>query len=232
MKIKVWIKSVQPDWKGWSRFGSVSLKEAIYLSMDISPTWYQEIILDVVENYYGNSEYHRAVSDEEFNGIKEVYQEIEQEYEERMKICRSWFAQQDWAIEPTLASPNDIGEDTIVDPLKFMKFAFTTMKFDNEYDSIPNEIKGGESHSNLDEVKPTILSSIGWQDRAKLYAKEYMESNRNLSLAQLVDLVAERFSKEKIISAHAGGKKISQPTIKDALSKGGWFTQNQRKIAQ
>ena len=223
---------MQPDWNELVKLGSVSLREAIYLSMDISPSWYEEKILNTVENYYGSSEYRTAVSDKEFNDIKLVYEEIDREYADRIRIAKSWFSKQDWVIGATPLSPDDINEKIYVDLPNFIKFAFTIMRFDNECDFIPNTMKGIQVFSEAATIAPTMLSSMDWQNRAKLYAKEYLKSNRDLSLAKLVDLIANRFLEEKIISTHAGGKEISPSTIKDALSKGGWFTLNQRKIDQ
>jgi hypothetical protein len=232
MKFEIWIQSVQPDWEELAKLGSVSFKEAIYLSMDISPSWYQEKILNTVENYYDSSEYSRVVTDEEFNGIKEVYKEIEEEYANRIKIAKSWFSQQDWVIGCIVLSPEDIKENSYVDLMKFIKFAFMTMRFENDCDFIPNSMKGRKDFSDAAKISSKILSSMDWQNRAKLYAKEYLKDNQKLSLAQLAKLVSDRFLVENIISAHAGGKEISSSTIKDALSKGGWFTQNQRRIDQ
>jgi len=232
MKFEIWIHSVQPDWNELVKLGSVSLREAIYLSMDISPSWYEEKILNTVENYYDTSEYRRPVSDKEFNDIKLVYEEIDREYADRIRIAKSWFSKQDWVIGKTPLSPDDINEKIYVDLPNFIKFAFTIMRFDNECDFIPNPMKGIPVFSDAATIPPIMLSSLDWQNRAKLYAKEYLKSNRELSLAQLVDLISSRFVVEKIISTHAGGKEISPSTIKDALSKGGWFTQNQRKIDQ
>ena len=139
MKNKIWSQSVRPKWKMWKKFGSVTLKDAIYLSMDVCPSWYENNILDIVDHYYGTSEYHRSVSDEEFEDIKDVYESIGDEYIHRLKITKSWTTQQDWVIglQPNL--PDDIKESTYVDLKKFLKFAFITMGFENEQDLIPLE---------------------------------------------------------------------------------------------
>jgi hypothetical protein len=76
MKFEIWIHSVQPDWNELVKLGSVSLREAIYLSMDISPSWYEEKILNTVENYYDTSEYRRPVSDKEFNDANSKMNQI------------------------------------------------------------------------------------------------------------------------------------------------------------
>lgn len=227
MKFEIWIQCVQPDWDEWSKLGSVKLKEAIYLSMDISPSWYEGAILGAVENYFDESEYRRPATDKDIKEIKQLYEEIEQEYAERLKISKSWFFQQDWAIGSSVSSPEDIHGNTYVDLMKFIRSAFMTMKFENECDFITNSMKGMEDLTDSAKIRPTTLSSMDWQSRAKLYAKEYLKGDQKLSLAQLADLISARFLEEKILSAHAGGKEISPSTIKDSLSKGGWFSQNQ-----
>ena len=125
--------------------------------------------------------------------------------------------------------PDDIKESTCVDLRKFLKFAFITMGFENEQDLIPLELKGIESSASSE---PVYMTSKDWKNRAKLYAKENFKTNKKLNLVQLADLISDRFHAEKIISAHAGGTRISSSTIKDALSKGGWFTLNQCKKDQ
>jgi len=229
MKIEIWMQSINPKWKTWKKFGSVSLKDAIYLSMDVCPSWYENNILDVVDHYYGTSEYHRSVSDEEFEDIKDVYESIGDEYFHRLNITKSWTTQQDWVIGSQPNLPDDIKESTCVDLRKFLKFAFITMGFENEQDLIPLELKGIESSASSE---PVYMTSEDWKSKAREIATEYLMKNPKLSLDQVSDLVASAFSEKNIFSSH-GKKEISPSTIKrEALSKDAWFTKNQRKKDQ
>lgn len=231
MKIEIWLQSSQPKWKTWKKLGSVSLKEAIYLSMDVSPSWYADSILDIVENYYGTSEYHRSVSDEEFEDIRDVYESIEDEYSSRLKIAKSWATQQDWVIGSQPNSPDDISESTYVDLRKFLKFAFCTMQFENETDSIPIELRGIEAR-NSTLAESIYLTSDDWKKKARELAENLLSKDPQLSLDQLSGLIEKTFSSENIFSSH-GKRAITSNTIKrDALSKDAWFSGFVRKLAK
>jgi hypothetical protein len=231
MKIEIWLQSSQPDWKVWKKLGSVSLKEAIYLSMDVCPSWYLNNILYTVNNYYDMSEYRKSISDEEFGDIKDVYESIEGEYSDRLKIAKSWAVQQDWVIGSEPNSPNDISESTYVDLRKFLKFAFVNMQYENETDSIPLELRGVESRNNT-LAEPTYMASEDWKKKARELAAELLMKDSNLSLDETSDLIEKTFSDGKIFSSH-GKRSITSSTIKrDALSKDAWFSSFVRKPAK
>lgn len=231
MKIEIWLQTSQPDWKEWKKLGSVSLKEAIYLSMDVCPSWYLNNILYTVDNYYDTSEYRKPVSDEEFHDIKDIYESIESEFSNRLKIARSWAAQQDWVIGSESNLPDDIGESTYVDLRKFLKFAFISMQFENETDSIPPELRGVEARNNI-PTEPTYMASDDWKKKAQELAAEFLIKDPNLSLDETSDLIEKTFSSERIFSSY-GKRSISSSTIKrDALSRDAWFTGFTRKLAK
>jgi hypothetical protein len=231
MKIEIWLQSSQPDWKVWKKLGSISLKEAIYLSMDVCPSWYLNNILYTVNNYYDMSEYRKPVSDEEFDDIKDVYESIEDEYSDRLKIAKSWAAQQDWVIGSKPNSPDDISESTYIDLRKFLKFAFINMQFENEMDSIPLELRGLEAKNKI-LTEPTYMASDDWKKKAKELAAELLTKDPKLSLDQTSDLIEKSFSGENILSSH-GKRSITSITIKrDALSKDAWFSNFVRKLAK
>ena len=231
MKIEIWLQSSQPDWKVWKKLGSVNLKEAIYLSMDVCPSWYLNNILYTVDNYYDMSEYRKPVSDEEFDNIKDVYESIEDEYSDRLKIAKSWAAQQDWVIGLKPNSPDDISESSYVDLRKFLKFAFINMQFENETDSIPLELRGIKA-SNKTLTEPTNMASEDWKKKAQELAAELLAKDPNLSLDETSELIEKTFSGGKIFSSH-GKRSITSSTIKrDALSKDAWFSSFARKLAK
>jgi hypothetical protein len=231
MKIEIWLQSSQPDWKLWKKLGSVSLKEAIYLSMDVCPSWYLNNILYTVNNYYDMSEYRKPVSDEEFDEIKDVYESIEDEYSDRLKIAKSWVTQQDWVTGSEPNSPNDISESTCVDLRKFLKFAFVNMQFENETDSIPLELRGVEVKNNT-LTEPTYMASEDWKKKAQELAAELLAKDPNLSLDETSGLIEKTFSGGMIFSSH-GKRSITSSTIKrEALSKDAWFSSFVRKLAK
>lgn len=231
MKIEIWLQSSQPDWRMWKKLGSVSLREAIYLSMDICPSWYQDNILYTVNNYYDISEYAKQVSDEEFEDIKDVYESIDDEYSNRLKIAKSWATQQDWVIGSKPNSPDEISESTYVDLRKFLKFAFVTMQFENETDSIPLELRGIEL-KNKTLAEPIYMASDDWKKKAQERAAELLNKNPSLSLDQTSELIETSFFEENILSSH-GKRSITSSTIRrDALSKDGWFSNFVRKLTK
>lgn len=203
--------------------------EAILLTMDICPNWYRDVALDTVENYYGNSKYHRSVSEKEFEWIKEVVDFVDAELDRRLKISKSWVTQQNWILETGVTSPADISLDTLVDHGKFLKFAFEKMGFENECDFIPDDLKGIED--TVAKVDGS-LSSKDWRAKAKLYAMEYLKEDLDLTLDALVELISKRFNQEKIFTSHGGSEPIAKSSIKRILSTKGWFTQMKRKLAK
>lgn len=211
------------------KLGSTSLREGILLSLDICPHWYDEEIIDTVEHYYGTSEYHRPVSDDEYQEIQHIYEYIEGELNNRLKIAQSWIAQQDWVIGTQTHMPAEIGFETTIDHRKFLTFAFKIMGYENEYDQIPGEFK---KLKESQEASLKKLSSKDWKILAQLYAKEILLTNPKLILEEVVMLVSKRFDDESIRTTYSGQRNISPPTIKDALSKGGWFTRAKQQIAK
>jgi hypothetical protein len=224
--IEIWIQSRQPTWKDWMRLGSTSLREGILLSLDVCPYWYEEAIATTIENYYGTSQYHRAVSEDEFREIKDVYEYIDGQLQDRLRVAKSWAEQQDWVLGSQNLMPVDIRFDTTVDHRKFLIFAFEKMGYVNEYDQIPAEFK------KIKDVIPKKLASKDWKILAQLYAKELLQENPKLNLEQLTRSVSNRFDEEKILTAHAGGKKIALPTIEETISKSGWFTRARLSAAK
>lgn len=208
------------------RLGSTSLREGILLSLDICPHWYEEDVISTVENYYGASQYHRAVSEDEFGEVKDIYEYIDGELQDRLIVAKSWAEQQDWVLSSQTLMPSDIGFDTIINHRKFLTFAFEKMGYENEYDRIPAEFR------KVTQVISRKLASKDWANMAQVYAKEFLQENPALNLDEVVELVSKRFDEEKIFSAHAGGLKIALPTIKEKLSKNGWYTRAKLQAAK
>ena len=227
--IEAWFKSEHPNWQDWRNLGSISMLEAILLSMDICPNWYRTEVLGAVQNCFELSEYRRPVLDEKVEWIKEVYEYVDAELDKRLKISKSWFGQQDWVLGAEATSPADISFDTLVDHGKFLKFAFEKMGFENECDFIPDDLKGTVEDGAAVEQP---LSSKDWTVKAKLYAMECLEKNLGLNLDELAGLVSKRFNQEKIFASHGGNKPIAKSSIKTVLSKSGWFTQAKLKAAK
>ena len=222
----IWFSSKQPNWKLWERMNAVLLRQALLLSMDVCPTWYQDVVLSAVKDYHETSEYRFSDANEAYERIKEVYEGVEQEFTERLKVSQSWAAQQDWIIGSNPLLPNEVREEIYVDLIKFLKFAFDTMGFNNRIDNIPNSIKPQKSQIKL----PISLSSKEWKSKAKLYASEFLQQQNNLTLEAVSNLIFNRFKKELILTSYSSGREISVGSIKEAISKDAWFTNTRLDI--
>ena len=71
MNFDISMHSERPNWRHWKRLGSVSLKEAILLSLDICPIWYENYIID---NYQraDNRDYPSRLSQSEMDSLLHV----------------------------------------------------------------------------------------------------------------------------------------------------------------
>lgn len=225
MNVELWIQSKQPKWSEWQKLGAIPIKDAIFLSMDICPRWYEEVVLAAIRNYSDDSEYRRCNADDEYEDYKHIFEAIEYELQERFRIAQSWVAKQKWVIGSKPNTPDEIELTSYVDLKEFLKFSFLTMGYKNEHDSIPIEIKG-----DIQSTAPLLLSSADWKRKAQIYADELLNKNQNANLAEVVEQIFEYFKKERIWTSYAGGQEIALASIKDALSKGGWFTSKRHKL--
>ncbi len=225
MNIEIWIQSRQPKWREWQKLDAIPIKDAIFLSMDVCPRWYEEVVLTAISNFFDSSEYRPTNADDQYDDYKHIYEVIEHEFQERLRIAQSWVAKQNWVIGSKPNTPDEIGPTTYVDLKEFLRFSFVTMGYENQCDSIPLAIKGA-----TESIAPLLLSSAEWKRRAKIRADELLEQNQNTSQDEIVEQIFEYFKKERICTSYAGGKEISLASIKDALSKGGWFTGKRHKL--
>ncbi len=225
MNLVIAKQSKRPDWKHWKRLGSVKLKDAILLSLDICPIWYENYIID---NYQraDNPDYPSCLTQSEVNSLLNVLNYTESEYSIRLQVVQSWAFKQDWFIEKKDFTPKDINENMLVDLKKFFQAAFNQMGFSNECDEIPSDLK------EVQESKKVVIERLtqkDWVIKAQEFGDEFMKVNTKITLDELTQLVFDRFINEKIQSAHSGGKDVSLGTIKTiAFSKSGWFTQKKR----
>ena len=173
MKREIWIQSTQPDWKKWKKLGSLKLREAIFLSMDICPIWYQDDVLARINNFNDQSEYRHQDLLENIEVRKEIYEAVEAEFSERLKIVKSWFAKQDWIVGDQPLVPDGITTDSYVDLEKFIPFAFSRMGFKNEIDGIP-EFGSSINSDNLASASEG-KKTLDWMILAKKIGEEYLE---------------------------------------------------------
>jgi hypothetical protein len=220
MNLVIAKQSKRPDWKHWKRLGSVKLKDAILLSLDICPIWYENYIID---NYQraDNPVYPSRLSQSEVNSLLNVLNYTESEYSIRLQVVQSWAFKQDWFIEKKDFTSKDINENMLVDLKKFFHASFNQMDFNNDYDEIPLDLKGMQASKG---VVIQRLPQNDWVIKAQKFGEEYLKKNPKITLDELSQLVFERFIIENIQTAHGGGRNVSLSSIKTtAFSKSGWF---------
>lgn len=225
MNVEIWIQSRQPKWGEWQKLDAIPIKDAIFLSMDVCPRWYEEVVLAAVRNYFDDSEYRPSNADHLYEDFRHIYKAINDEFEERFSIARSWVAKQNWVVGLSPKVPDGIKLSTYVHLKEFLEFSFGTMGYKNEYDSIPLTIR-----SATQSTEPLLLSSAEWKCKAQVCADELLEKNLDASLDEVAEQIFVYFKRERICTSYAGGKEIALASIKDALSKGGWFTGRRHKL--
>jgi len=157
MNFDISMHSERPDWKHWTRLGSVSLKQAIFLSLDVCPTWYEDYII-YYRQTHDDVDYRPKYEDYEIDSIIKVFNYIEPEFSNRLQVVKSWAYQQDWILDKRFFTPEEINEDTLVDLKKFFLSASTLMGFENEYDEIPSDLN--LKVSKQDNLNLEVLASI------------------------------------------------------------------------
>ena len=207
MNFEISMLTKQPDWKKWGRLGSVTLNQAIFLSMDICPEWWGEYILAGIQNLNDDSGYGRLYPDSEIAVIKKAHELIEPEFLNRLHIAQSWATKQDWIIGPQPILPNQIFESSYVDLKKFTIFAFAHMGYENQEDCIPKDFKTYGKGGNLEQDQgskrsPGRPESLTSEQKAALIQKR--KDNPNISH----DTLAEEFG-------------VKRRTIGNALKKAG-----------
>lgn len=159
MNLVIAKQSKRPDWKHWKRLGSVKLKDAILLSLDICPIWYKDYIID---NYQraDNPDDPSCLTQSEVNSLLDVLNYTESEYSIRLQVVQSWAFKQDWFIEKKDFTSKDINENMLVDLKKFFHAAFNQMDFCNEYDEIPTDMRTiqGEQYASESKTKHTPIT--------------------------------------------------------------------------
>jgi hypothetical protein len=186
---------LQPDWSYWN-LDHLSLGDAISLSINITPDW------------VGNKLIGRR------NTLRISY-----DYAPRLSNALNWAQSADcvWRFD----NPAEFKADNKV---KLSEFAKWVVEKKSDWD-IPAEFG---ALAKLDEASPmgdyTKLGSAEWKERAKASATTLLIDNPKLTIDRVSELVHAKFIDEKITSAHGDGREIKIATIKDALSKGMWFS--------
>ena len=219
-------QSKRPDWKHWTRLGSVSLRESIFLSLDVCPIWYENTIINYRQKH-DSEDYRPKLKKSEIDLIVKVFNYIEPEFSTRLQVAKSWTYKQDWVLDKGDFTAEEINEGTLVDLKKFFLAAFTQMQFKNEYDEIPSDLYVTLEQKDVVSQK---LSRKDWISKAREYGEGYLNDNPAINLNELAKLIYNRFLLERILTAH-GGREILVATIKtDALSKGAWFSISKRNL--
>ena len=175
MNFDISMHCTQPDWLHWRRLGSITLKEAILLSLDICPDWYDGYIVHHVHNL-DNVDYPSRLTESEEKSVFKVFDYIESEYSTRLQVVQSWAFNQDWIIEKKDFTPKDINENMLVDLKKFFQASFNQMGFCNEYDEIPSDLYvnvGLKDDSGLNHLSPISSSQSDWKLKPESELKRF-----------------------------------------------------------
>ena len=186
MNFAISMQSKRPDWKHWTRLGSVSLRESIFLSLNVCPIWYENTIINYRQKH-DSEDYRPKLKKSEIGLIVKVYKCIEPEFSTRLQVAKSWAYKQDWVLDKGYFTPEEINEDMLVDLKKFFFAAFTQMRFENEYDEIPADLNmtvGGEDNPNLEVLASIPPSQEKWEVKPESQLKRF--SNYRMALLQTV----------------------------------------------
>lgn len=224
------ILSKQPNWKEWKKFGSIKLKQALILSMNICPNWYEDCVEDGIRNLLDNSEYHRPGTDEEMSYLEEIHSAVEEELMLRKKITCSWFAKQDWIIGAQPSSPDAVTLDTLIDLQKFMPFAFNDMGFVNIGNSVLEEFQKSDS------IKEVLIDDLqvaskkiqsDWKLLAKKIGENYLDDygisggGADRTQTEVAQYIKNRFQEDGVKSKKGG--ILSFKTIIRECIHGEWW---------
>jgi hypothetical protein len=132
---------------------------------------------------------------------------------ERLSVAHNWGPDESWYVP----SVDDIPKLTQVELRGFIGWAINQVGW-----SIPDEFQNLSLPKATANKSRQVLSSQDWKELAKKYALEI--EDKSLTLERLSEIISNRFSKELIVSAHAGGKEITLATMQKNFSDQGWFT--------
>lgn len=175
MNFDISMHSKRPNWEHWTRLGSVTLNQAILLSLDVCPIWYKDYIIHY-RHTHDSKDYRPNYEDDEIDSIIKVDNYIETEFSNRLQVVKSWVFEQDWILDKGYFTPEEINKDTQVDLKKFFLSAFTLMRFDNEYDEIPADLNmtvGREDNPNSKVLAPISPSHEKWEVKPESQLKRF-----------------------------------------------------------
>lgn len=169
MNFDISFQSERPDWNHWTRMGSVTLRDAILLTLDVCPHWYEYYIANRVYMLDSGACSSSLSEGEDYSTYK-VFDYIEKEYSIRLQVVQSWAFNQNWFIDKKDFTQKEINGKVLVDLKNFFLAAFNQMKFSNEYDDIPSNLYvavGLKDDSGLKHLSLIPSTQSNWKLKPK-----------------------------------------------------------------
>jgi hypothetical protein len=233
VELEISLQVKNPIWGSWESLSAVKLREAILLSLDVCPIWYEDYIVGNVQLLNSDiGEYKPDLPDYEIRSICEVYDAVESEILNQLKIIKSWFHKSSWLIGEKPLSPEHISLSSNIDLRAFIKSAINEICLKD----LPSMFllladEGGSISMAYSKSEPNIVSATAdWITLGRAYAKDHMESYRGKSYTygtqRDVAVKVYKYLDEKNIFTSKGKQPDVEYIIRNLLRADGWWKEN------
>lgn len=233
MNIEIHLQVMTPKWSRWRCLSAVKLVDAILLSVDVCPNWYQGYIKRSVSWLSARSaDYPPNLPDYEIRSITEVYEAVENEIQSRLDVARSWSHKANWIIGHQDLMPEELKIDSWVDLQLFIQSAGAQMMFKELPVEFLNIAKPSDHTivSDKDSNDEKLTATADWIVLGRNYAKEYMESYRgkNYSYGTQEEVAKKiyRYLCDHKIYTPKGTVPSIEYIVRNLLREGKWWKEN------